>query len=80
VSALPTKHVPIEQSLIGVAALLVTKLRPSDTVSSLWDRCRTDPCVRTFDRFAAALTILYAGRMVVVERGLLQRTRPEVAV
>jgi len=79
VSALPTKHVPVEQSLVGVAALLIAIVRPNDTVSSLWDRCRTDVRVRTFDRFAAALTILYAGRLIRLERGLLQRTSPMVA-
>lgn len=78
-SALPNKHVPVEQSLIGLSALLIAGLRPNDTVSSLWDRYRDDGRVRTFDRFAAALTILYAGRLVRLERGLLQRTSPTVS-
>lgn len=75
-SALPNKHVPVEHSLLGVAALLAANLQLNDTVSSLWDRCRDNARVRTFDRFAAALTLLYAGGMVILDRGLLQPTKP----
>ena len=78
-SALPTKHVPVEYSLLGVAALLAASLRPNDTVSSLWDRCRENSRVRTFDRFAAALAILYAGGLVIFDRGLLRPTKPKPA-
>lgn len=77
-TAFPNKHVPVEQSLIGLSALLIAGLRPNDTVSSLWDRYRDDASIRTFDRFASALTILYAGGLIQLERGLLRRTTPTV--
>jgi hypothetical protein len=55
-SALPTKYVPVGYSLLGVASFLAEQLRENDTVSTLWDRVRDDPRVRTFDRYAEALT------------------------
>ena len=75
-SLLPTKYVPIEHSLIGVAASVMQEAQPSDTVSTLWDRCKMSQRVRTFDRFAAALTLLYAARIIDLDRGLIRLTGP----
>lgn len=70
-SALPSKYVPVEYSSLGLAAYLVGIIRPSETVSSLWERVRSDERIRTFDRFAAALTLLFAGGLLTFDRGLL---------
>ena len=71
-SALPSKYVPVEYSAIGVAAILLAALRYNDTVSVLWDRVKHDSRVRTFDRFANALTILFAGHVIMLEKGVLR--------
>ena len=76
-SALPTKYVPVEYSPIGVAALLLELHRDGDTVSSLWDRVRDLGRIRSFDRFAAALTLMFSGGLVTIERGLLSIKRTE---
>ncbi|MFC7478198.1 ABC-three component system middle component 6 [Dankookia sp. GCM10030260] len=72
-SALPNKYVPIEYSLLGIAADLLTVMRANDTISALWDRVRDDSRIRTFDRFAAALTLLFAGGIVTLDNGLLRQ-------
>jgi hypothetical protein len=72
-SALPNKYVSIEYSVFGIAAQLISELRPNDPVSSLWDRVRGDNYIRTFDRFAEALTLLYAGGVLIIDNGLLYR-------
>jgi hypothetical protein len=74
-SALPSKYVPVELSILGVCALLVSQLLSNDTVSSLWDRVRNEPRVRTFDRFATALTVLFAGSILTLDRGVLRRAQ-----
>lgn len=71
-SALPSKYIPVEYSAVGVAAFLLSTMRHNDTVSTLWDRVKHDERVRTFDRFANALTILFAGRVIMLEKGLLR--------
>ena len=71
-SALPSKYIPVEYSAVGVAAFLLAALRHNDTVSMLWDRVKHDARVRTFDRFANALTILFAGRVIMMEKGVLR--------
>lgn len=72
---LPNKYVAIEYSGVGLAALVLEELRPNDTVSTLWRRLSADERVRTFDRFADALTMLYAANLVDFSRGSLRLTR-----
>jgi hypothetical protein len=74
-SVLPTKYVPIDSSILGVASILLGDLGSNDTVSTLWDRVRTMPQVRTFDRYAEALTLLFSARIVDLRRGILVRIR-----
>jgi hypothetical protein len=74
-SVLPTKYVPIDSSILGVASILLGDLGSNDTVSTLWDRVRTMPQVRTFDRYAEALTLLFAARIVDLRRGILAQIR-----
>jgi hypothetical protein len=71
-SALPSKYIPVEYSSVGVAAIVLAALKHNDTVSMLWDRVKHDARVRTFDRFANAVTILFAGRVIVMEKGVLR--------
>jgi hypothetical protein len=72
---LPTKYVPIDSSILGVASILLGDLGSNDTVSTLWDRVRTMPQVRTFDRYAEALTLLFAARIVDLRHGILVQIR-----
>lgn len=71
---MPTKHIPTEQSLLGVSAQLLKALSRSRTVSSLWDEMRSNPNVATFERFTLALDLLYALDAVTLSEGLLQRS------
>jgi len=71
----PTKYVPVEYSIVGLSAALLERLSPNDTVSTLWDRVRDDERVRTFDRFAEALTLLYALHLLKLDGGVLLRRR-----
>lgn len=76
-SALPNKYVPVSYSLLGVAAFLAENLRANDTVSTLWDRVRENDRVRTFDRFAEALSLLFAGSLLAIDGGVLRLTAPK---
>ncbi len=70
-SLLPTKYTPIDSSVLGVASLLLSSIGTNDSVSTLWDRVRGLPQVRTFDRYADALTLLFAARIVDMQHGSL---------
>ena len=74
-SALPNKYVPVEFSLLGVSSFLMDHLLPNDTVSSLWDRVRLSPIIRSFDRFADGLTLLYSAKLINFDRGVIVTNR-----
>lgn len=67
----PTKYVPIDYSTLGLAAFLLQRIGGNDTVSTLWEKVRGSDRIRTFDRFAEALTLLYALKILELKEGLL---------
>ena len=70
----PTKYMPLEYSLLGLAAAVLEAIGGSESISALWDKVRADEKVRTFDRFAEALTILFTVGVIRLEGGLIVRT------
>ena len=69
----PTKHIPAEQTLLGIGAEIYTKLSQPRTVTGLWEAVREKKAVGTFERFVLALTMLYSLRAVRFEGGLVVR-------
>lgn len=74
-SALPNKYVPMDHSMIGVSSILIEVIDESETVSSLWDKVSKDQRIRTFDRFADGLSLLFATRLIDLRGGVIQRTK-----
>jgi hypothetical protein len=73
---LPTKHLRTEQSLLGVGALLLARLRRPKTVSALWEAVKTEPSVGSYPRFILALDLLYSLEAIELRKGsLTRRTR-----
>lgn len=73
---LPTKYVPVADSIIGLAAVLLRIHTPNQTVSSLWRAFRQNRCDATFDMFTEALTLLFLLGAVNLESGVLKWGRP----
>ena len=71
---LPNKHVGPRESLLGAGALVLRELDRPRTVTASWDRLRTDPAIRSFDRFILALDLLFSMGLVTLEDGLLVRS------
>lgn len=70
---LPTKQIPPSKSLLGIGGLLLSRLRRSATVSSLWHSVRDEKSIGSFERFLLVLTMLHAIGLVEWEDGLLVR-------
>jgi hypothetical protein len=67
---LPTKHLPLDKSAIGSAAILLRRFAAGLTVSELWERVSSDG-IATFDQFVMGLTLLYALGIVDHRNGRL---------
>jgi len=57
-----------------VGATILECLDEERTVTSAWYRAKECPNIRTFDRFALALDLLFSLGLVDFDRGLLRRT------
>ncbi len=70
---LPSTHMSLDHSLLGIGGVLLTRLDQPQTISSLWEGSKAEPGVATFDRFVLALSLLYALGAVDWRDGLLVR-------
>lgn len=70
---LPNKHIRLQNSLLGVGAVLLRNLNTPQTVTSLWGGVRSLPEVKTFERFTLALDLLYCVGAVDFEDGILRK-------
>jgi hypothetical protein len=71
---LPTKHLPLERTLLAGGAQVLAFLDGPQTVSQIWERTRGKSAFPTFDHLALTLDVLFALGMVRLEDGRLRRT------
>ncbi|MDD1522941.1 MULTISPECIES: ABC-three component system middle component 6 [Bradyrhizobium] len=74
-TALPNRYVPIDYSIVGLSSTLLELVSQNETVSSLWEKVSADEKIRTFDRFADALSLLFAAGLIDLEGGVIVRPR-----
>lgn len=70
---LPTKHLPLERTLLAAGAQILEQLTAPMTVSTLWEEVRGGASFPSFDRLVLALDMLCALGMVVLHDGKLRR-------
>ena len=70
---LPTKHINPLDSLLGIGALILERLKTTKTVTQLWDEMREIPQIATFERLVLGLDLLYAMELVELDGGLIRR-------
>ena len=70
---LPNKHLESERSLVAIGATILTALPGPRTVTSVWQTVQPQRQALTFERFALALSFLYAIGAVEMDNDLLRR-------
>ena len=73
---LPTKHIPLKDSLLMAGGKILSFLRTPQTVTKLWEKARKHSNITTFDRFCLTLDFLFALGLVSFENGLILRRKP----
>ena len=68
---LPDKYVAVERSLLVQAAKILRHHDQDRTVSELWSSLAAEDSSWTFDRFAAALSLLFGFGVVTLQNGVL---------
>jgi hypothetical protein len=72
---LPTKHISLSNSLVGVGAELLKCVDTPRTVSSLWNDARSLSQINSFEQFTLCLDFLYCLGVVDFEDGLVRRLK-----
>lgn len=71
---LPTKHLSIDESILGGGAVLLAELQSPKSVSRLWEKVKGDPRIGNFKRFALVLTFLYSVDAIFLADNLIARS------
>lgn len=70
---LPTKHIPAEQTLLGVGSLLLQYLNQPKNISYLWDEVKKLPPIGTYERFVLGLDMLYILGLIKLNDGKAEK-------
>lgn len=74
---LPTKHIPLNRSLLGAGAVLLKLMETPVTPTAIWDHAKHAPEVETYGRFVLVLDFLYAiGAVDLVDGLIFKRQLP----
>ncbi len=71
---LPTKHIPVDQTLLALGAILLPHLEQPCTVSGLWEKVKRSSAIGNFERFVLTLDMLYIIGIVRFSDEMLERT------
>ncbi len=73
---LPTKYIPLKNSLLMAGATILSLLKMPHTVTKLWSKARKHSDIATFDRFCLVLDFLFSLGLISFENGLISRRKP----
>ena len=73
---LPTKHILVQNSILGAGATILRHLDQPKTVAALWERVRETPELGFYWRFVLVLDFLFAIGVVDLEDGIIVRLKP----
>lgn len=72
---LPDKTIKIDYSVVGIGALILNAMGPSDTVSSLWERMKHYEQVNTYEKFISGLVLLFSAGVIVYNSGVIIKNK-----
>lgn len=70
---LPTKHLPLERTLLAAGAEVLRRLDRPSTVSAVWDDVRETVAFPSFDHLVLALDVLFVVGAIELRDGRLMR-------
>ena len=64
---LPNKHIREEEALIGVGAILLTRISSSVLLSELWEQVKEISNIGNYERFILGLDLLFLLGLIKIE-------------
>lgn len=72
---LPDKTIRVGFSVVGVGAILLQNIDSVETVSSLWSKVKAYEEIGTFEKFIAALVLLYSSGAILYNNGVIEKNK-----
>jgi len=73
---IPTKHIPLDRSLLGAGAVVLQLLDAPSTPTGIWEQAKHAPQIRGYGRFVLVLDFLYAIGAITFMDGLIAKREP----
>ena len=72
---IPTKHIKLENSLLGLGADILRHLEKPKTVSTLWEQAKLIKGIKSYGRFTLVLDFMFMINAIKFSDGFLRRTK-----
>jgi len=70
---LPTKHIKLENTLLGAGAFILKELQVPRKISELWDNTNIKENIMTFERLILALDLLFMLGIINLNNDLIEK-------
>lgn len=70
---LPTKYIPLQDSFLGVGAIILKNLKAPRTVGELWRAVHRESAISNPDRFYLILDFLFTLKVIAFSKGCIYR-------
>ena len=70
---LPTKHLELNDSLLGGGSVVLSHLNRALTISALWEKVRRESDIGNFQRYTLILDFLFAIGAIEISEGMIRR-------
>lgn len=70
---MPTKHIRIENSLLGTGAELLNMMSQPKTISTLWDQSKSIKVIKSYESFTLVLDFMFIIGAIEFNDGFIRR-------
>lgn len=68
---MPDKNIRLGNSLLGMGAHILSQLQASETVSSLWEKVKTNTAINSYEKFVLTLDFLFMLNLIDLQKGII---------
>lgn len=73
---IPDKNIKLQNSLLGMGAQVLSELQTSETISSLWEKIKTNKAINSYEKFVLTLDFLFMLNLIDLQEGIVVKVHP----
>ncbi len=72
---IPDKNIRLQNSLLGMGAIILSEIKGTETISSLWEKSKTKKEINSFEKFILTIDFLFMLELIELKRGVVEKVR-----